>query len=384
MTMSITPYATSTAAAAGTKTQRSPGRLVRRRLSSLSFKNIGAVYVWLLIIVIFSVWVPSTFPTRTTFNQLLNDNAVTGLMALAVVIPLAARVFDLSIAFTMSLSAVVVAHFIAVSGTGVVPAIMLGLGAALLVGVVNGVVVVVLRVDSFIATLATGSLIAAFITMVTNDVAITDVKLLDKPFSSISQTAVGGITLPVLYVVIVATAIWFVLEHTATGRRLYATGFNADSARLQGVRTDRLRFLSLLVSALLAGCAGVVFVSSVGSGAPDAGTPYLLSSYAAAFVGATQLRKGRFNAWGTVIAVLLLGTGTIGLSLASAPSWASNLFTGTVLILALVLTGGRVHLPSTLGRRSAAPAAIPNASQTPDGPSLSGELEQPSVTRRIP
>jgi ribose/xylose/arabinose/galactoside ABC-type transport system permease subunit len=384
MTMSITPYATSTAAAGGTKTQRSPGRLVRRRLSSLSFKNIGAVYVWLLIILIFSVWVPSTFPTRTTFNQLLNDNAVTGLMALAVVIPLAARVFDLSIAFTMSLSAVVVAHFIAVSGTGVVPAIMLALGAALLVGVVNGVVVVVLRVDSFIATLATGSLIAAFITMVTNDVAITDVKLLDKPFSSIAQTEIGGITLPVLYVVIVATAIWFVLEHTATGRRLYATGFNADSARLQGVRTDRLRFLSLLVSALLAGCAGVVFVSSVGSGAPDAGTPYLLSSYAAAFVGATQLRKGRFNAWGTVIAVLLLGTGTIGLSLASAPSWASNLFTGTVLILALVLTGGRVHLPSTLGRRSAAPAAIPNASQTPDGPSLSGELEQPSVTRRIP
>lgn len=384
MTMSITPYATTTATRVATTTDVSTRHRVRRRLSSLSFKNIGAVYVWLLIIVIFSVWLPSTFPTRTTFNQLLNDNAVTGLMALSVIIPLAARVFDLSIAFTMSLSAVVVAHFIAVSGTGVVPAICLGLGAALLVGLVNGTVVVFLRVDSFIATLATGSLIAAFITMVTNDVAITDTKLLEKPFSSIALTDVGGITLPVLYVLIIATAIWFVLEHTATGRRLYATGFNADSARLQGVRTDRLRFLSLVVSALLAGCAGVVFVSSVGSGAPDAGTPYLLSSYAAAFVGATQLRKGRFNAWGTMIAVLLLGTGTIGLSLASAPSWASNLFTGSVLILALVLTGGRVSLPSTLRRRPAAPAAVPAESLTPDDLAASGQLEQQPVTRRIP
>ena len=81
-------------------------------------------------------------------------------------------------------------------------------------------------------------------------------------------------------------AIWFLLEHTATGRRLYATGFNADAARLQGVRTDRLRFLTLVTSALLSGAAGVVFASSVGSGSPTAGTPYLLSAYAAAFVGA--------------------------------------------------------------------------------------------------
>lgn len=390
--MTTTPHTTSTSASAMAGASSSPQlranrRLGQRTLAALSFRNIGAVYVWLLIILIFSIWVPSTFPTRTTFNQLLNDNAVTGLMALSVVIPLAARVFDLSIAFTMSLSAVVVAHFIAVSGTGMAPAIGLALGAALLVGVVNGTVVVILRVDSFIATLATGSIIAAFITMVTNDVAITDVKLLEKPFSSIAQTEVGGITLPVLYVVIAATAIWFVLEHTATGRRLYATGFNADSARLQGVPTDRLRFLSLVTSALLAGVAGVVFVSSIGSGAPDAGTPYLLSSYAAAFVGATQLRAGRFNAWGTVIAVLLLGTGTIGLSLASAPSWASNLFTGIVLILALVLTGGRISLPSRLRRRAATPAAAPDPTQAAGGPPPPDLLEQSTPvnpTRRLP
>jgi ribose/xylose/arabinose/galactoside ABC-type transport system permease subunit len=337
-------------------TEARPGRSTRQWTRSLAFSNIGAVYVWLLIILIFGIWVPNTFLTHTTFNQVLNNNAVTGLMALCVVIPLAARVFDLSIAFTMTLSGVTVAHFVAHTGVGVVPAVALALGAALAIGVINGVVVVGLGVDSFIGTLATGSLIKAFITMVTNDQSITGVKLLQTPFSSIAQTDIAGLTLPVLYLLLIAGAIWFVLEHTATGRRLYATGFNPDAARLQNVTTDRLRFLSLVTSALLAGVAGIVFTSAIGSGSPTAGDPYLLAAYAAAFLGATQLRGGRFNAWGTVIAVLLLGTGTTGLALASTPQWSTSVFTGLVLIVALAVTSGRVRIPKRLRRRAVATA----------------------------
>ncbi len=340
-----------------------PGALGRRAVAALSFRNIGAVYVWLLIAVLFSVWAPDTFPTVTTVKQVLNGNAVAGLVALSVVLPLAARVFDLSVAFTMSLTSVLTAYFMVTTGLGAGTAIALAMTAALLIGLINGIVVVVLRVDSFIATLATGALIQSLITMVTNDSSITGVKLLAKPFASIAQLDAGGITLPVLYLVLAATAIWFLLEHTATGRRLYATGFNADAARLQGVRTDRLRFLTLVASALLSGLAGVVFVSSVGSGSPTAGTPYLLSAYAAAFVGATQLRAGRFNAWGTVIAVLLLGTGITGLGLATSAQWAASLFTGSVLIVALVLTGGRIALPAVLRRRK--PGGVAEAPRVP-------------------
>jgi ribose transport system permease protein len=337
-------------------TEAEPARSTRQWRRSLAFSNIGAVYVWLLIILVFGIWVPNTFLTHTTFNQILNNNAVTGLMALCVVIPLAARVFDLSIAFTMTLSGVTVAHFVAHTSVGVVPAVALALGAALAIGLINGVVVVGLGVDSFIGTLATGSLIKAFITMVTNDQSITGVKLLQTPFSSIAQTDIAGLTLPVLYLLLIAGAIWFVLEHTATGRRLYATGFNPDAARLQNVTTDRLRFLSLVTSALLAGVAGIVFTSAIGSGSPTAGDPYLLAAYAAAFLGATQLRGGRFNAWGTVIAVLLLGTGTTGLALASTPQWSTSVFTGLVLIVALAVTSGRVRIPQRLRRRAVATA----------------------------
>ena len=128
------------------------------------------------------------------------------------------------------------------------------------------------KIDSFIGTLATGSLIQALITMVTDDTPISDAKL-SGGFSDIGQTNIGGITLPVFYCAIVALAIWYLLEHTATGRRLYATGFNPDASRLAGVQVDKLRFLSLVTSGGLAGATGIVLASTLGSGSPTAGTP---------------------------------------------------------------------------------------------------------------
>ena len=319
------------------ESRRSTTGAASRWVSLLAFDKVGAVYVWLAIIVVFSVWVPETFPNLTTAKQILNANAITGLAALSVTIPLAARVFDLSFALNMTLCGVAVAHFV-VDGVPLPLAVLLGVLIGLLVGLINATVVVGMKIDSFIATLATGSLIQALITLVTNDTPISDAKLAGG-FSKIGQTTIGGITLPVFYFAIVAVGIWYLLEHTATGRRLYATGFNADAARLAGVRIDRLRFASLVISGGLAGATGIILASTLGSGSPTAGTPYLLPAFAAAFLGATQLKHGRFNAGGTIIAVLLLGTGVTGLALANAPQWAGDMFVGVVLIAALALTG---------------------------------------------
>jgi ribose transport system permease protein len=329
--------------------QAGPPR-AQRLARGLAFDRVGAVYVWLGIIVLFSVWVPETFPNLATAKQILNANAITALAAMSITIPLAARVFDLSFAGVMTLTGVVVAHLIVKDGVPLVPAIALALAVGLGVGVINAVVVVVMRIDSFIATLATGSLIAALITMVTSEVPITDAKL-GGAFATIGQTSIGGVTLGVVYCAVVAIAIWYLLEHTATGRRLYATGFNPDAARLAGVRIDRLRFASLVASGGLAGATGIVLASTLGSGSPSAGTPYLLPAFAAAFLGATQLKHGRFNAGGTIIAVLLLGTGVTGLALANAPQWAGDMFVGVVLIAALALTG--LQRRTTRSRRAA-------------------------------
>jgi ribose transport system permease protein len=302
--------------------------------AGLSPRNIGAVYVLIVICIVFSIWAPQTFPQAATIKQVLDNNAITALAALALIVPLSARVFDLSFAYVMSLSGVTAAHFVAADNWNVVLALLAGIVAALIIGLVNGFVVVVMRIDSFIGTLATGSLVQAFISFVTNDNSI-DSEKLNGAFSTMSQGAVGGIIYPVFYAVIIAAAIWVFMDHTATGRRLYATGFNPNAARLADIRINKLRFCSLLTSAGLAGFAGVMLASSLAAGSPSAGTSYLLPGFASVFVGATVFKHGRFNAWGTIVAVLMLGTGVVGLGLVSAPLWAIDMFTGVVLIAAL-------------------------------------------------
>jgi ribose transport system permease protein len=317
----------------------------------LSPSNIGGVYVLLVMIVIFSIWVPDIFPEWDTAKQIMNTNAINALVALALVIPLSTGVFDLSVPYTMTLSGVLCTYAMVNSGQPLIVGCIIAMGASVLVGVLNGVVVVVGKIESLIGTLATGFLVQAMVKWRTGSRNVSGVEL-SGSFTNIAQKAFGGLTLPVFYAVILATIIWYTLEHTATGRRIYATGFNKEATRLASVRTERLRFGSLIVSSTLAGFAGLVLASNLGSGSPSAGTTYLLPAFAAVFLGATQLKHGRFNAWGTIIAVLILGTGTTGLGLAKVDQWAQDVFTGVVLIAALALTGFEVRRAGSESRRA--------------------------------
>ena len=355
-TTTTTPNDSVGAIRSGTDTRPrvSTGERIR---DALSVRKVGGIYVLLLIIIYFSITVSDTFPQWDTVRQILNGNAVSAMVALALVVPMSAGVFDISVAYTMSLSGVVAAWLVVHTGLPLGIVIVLGVLTGTAVGIINGIVVVLMRIDSLIATLATGSLIQALITMVTHDNTISDAKL-SGGFSQIAQKSVQGLTLPILFALLMALGIWYMQQKTATGRRLYAVGFNRDATRLAGISTEKLRFATLITSGTLAGFTGVVLASSIGSGAPTAGTPYLLTAFAAVFLGATQLKEGRFNAWGTIIAVLLLGTGTTGLGLAGAEAWARSMFTGIVLIAALFVTGlqrRQVGAP----HRSAVPATEP-------------------------
>jgi ribose transport system permease protein len=255
----------------------------------------------------------------------------------------------------MGLCNVIVAWLLVNQGMPMGLAIALTLAAGVLIGVFNATIVIGARIDSFIGTLATGALMAAVSTIITNEQAIVGVQL-SGDFGNIATTSVvQGIAVPVFLMLAVAIGVWYLLKYTVTGRRIYATGFNQDGARLTGIKTKRLRYMSLVVSGTVAGIAGVLLASQVSSGSPEIGPPYLLDAFAAAFLGATQF-GGRFNAWGTVIAVLLLGTGKTGLVLVEAPTWAPNMFSGVVLLLALILTNveqsrdARVWLTARLRR----------------------------------
>jgi ribose transport system permease protein len=303
---------------------------------TLRFGNIGAIYVWIAIVIFFTIKAPGTFFTWDTVKTVLNLNAISGLVALSLVVPLCGRAFDLSVGYIVAVTSVLSAALIAQHGYSFVTAIVLCVLVAAAVGAANGVLVVGIGIDSFIATLATGSALSAVVVLISNNVDVTSNRL-SLSFAKLSTSNVGGITVPVFIMVIVAVALWWLLEQTVTGRRLYATGFNEEGARLAGVRTRRLRFLGLVTSGVVAGVAGILVTAQDGSGAPSIGPEYLLSSFAAVFLGATQFRNGRFNAQGTIVAILLLGTGTAGLAVIGAQPWVSDMFTAVVLIASLAL-----------------------------------------------
>jgi ribose transport system permease protein len=319
--------------------ERRPKKRARRtnHLRVLRFGNIGAVYVWIAIIVVFSLLKPHEFPRWATVQIVLNVSAISGLVALSLIVPLCMQVFDLSVGYVVALATALCAELIVVHHYSYTAAILACLAAALAAGMLNGLLVVVAGISSFIATLATGSVVLAVVELISNNVIVTSTQL-STDFSKLANTSiVGGIDIPVFIMFGVAIVLWWLLEQTVTGRRMYAVGFNEDSARLTGIKGSRLRFVALLTSALVAGLAGVLLTSFYGSSAPTVGPNYLLSSFTAAFLGATQFRNGRFNAQGTLIAVLMLATGTAGLGLVGAQPWASDMFTGVVLVASLAL-----------------------------------------------
>lgn len=309
-----------------------PSHLAR----TLSPKNIGAVYVWIGIVLLFVLLEPDAFASSQTAKSVLNQYAITGMVALALVVPLATGVYDLSIGFVMALAGVLAAYLLRETSLSPVIVGVLTIGACVLVGLLNALVVVGLRVNSFIGTLGTGAILAAITSAFSKDQTI--VGRVGDDFAKLSTTNVSGVTMPVIYMVLLMIAIGYWLERTQSGRQLYATGFDRETARLAGTPVDRLATLAFVTSAAVAGFAGMCLAARVSSATPDAGTAYLIPAFSAAFLGATQLRGGRFNPWGTVIGVLLLGTGNVGLLIAGGPTWTPRLFEGVVLIAAVALS----------------------------------------------
>ncbi|MCW2855492.1 MAG: inner-rane translocator [Marmoricola sp.] len=312
----------------------------------LAVRNIGAIYVWLVIVLLFSVISGSTFFTSDTAKAVLNQYAITGIVGLSVIVPLAAGVYDLSIGSIMGLSGVLAAYLLQHTSMSpvVVGAVVLLL--SVVIGLANAFVVAGLKVNSFIATLGTGAILTAITTALSGGLVITG--RIGGTFSQLATTSFGGIQIAVGYMLLIMLMLGYWLERTQSGRQIYATGFDGETARLTGAPVTRIVTLSFVTSAAISGFAGMVLAAQVASGSPDVGQSYLIPAFSAAFLGATQLRGGRFNPWGTVIGVLLLGTGNVGLLVAGGPTWTPNLFVGCVLIAAVALSatheGGRSRI----------------------------------------
>jgi len=336
-----------------------PGRR-SRILKALAFKNISAAYVLAFFVLIYAIWIPNLFLNWNTVRSVLSDDAITALLAIAIVIPLAAGAFDLSVAATLGLGSALAAYLMGGPYAGL-PwplAVFITLLIGTLIGAVNAGLVVSARVPSMIATLAMSSVLAGAGSAINlNNFLIG----LPASFDTIGQTNLLGVATPAWALLVVSLVIWYFLTYTTTGRYVYATGGGAEAARLSGVRTSRIVAGSLIVAGLLAAFTGVVATARVGAGQASIGPPYLLPAFAAAFLGSTQFGNGRFNVWGTVLATYTLSFGEKGLILGGAPVWTPDVFDGVALALAVAFSVRRVR--SRLLSRSRSTTAAPAQAQ---------------------
>jgi ribose transport system permease protein len=316
-----------TAASRGVRDER----LARARVA-LSFRNISALYIFAALFVLFSLWVPDTFLTSQVWRSLLDQGALTAIVAIALVLPLAAGAFDLAVGAEVGFGSILVAWLLARQGVPVVPAIALTVLAGCAAGLISGLLVVRAQIDSFIATLGLSSVLLAGIAWVSGSQQILD---LPQGFQDLATGQLLGLTYPVWMMLAIGAVLAYILDATPVGRRVHATGGNATAARLAGVRTSRTIVLCLVGCGALAAFAGLLVSARLGTGDPTVGPSYLLPAYAAAFLGSTQFRGGRYNVWGTIVSVYVLATGVKGLQLAGAPVWIPDLFNGLALLLAV-------------------------------------------------
>jgi ribose transport system permease protein len=295
----------------------------------------GVIVVWVLAIVFFSVLAPTTFPTVGNVTSILSAQSTLILLSLAVLPVLATGEIDLSVAGTMTVSATIIGQLNAVHHWPIVVAIAAGLLAALVVGVVNGVLTVHMGVQSIIVTLGMGTLLVGLSVWISNSLTISGVS---PELGRAMNTQFLGVNLGFYVAIVIGVVLWYIYRHTAVGRHMVFIGKNAEVARLSGLPVDRLKMSAFITTALLSGAAGVMVIAISGGLQPTSLQTLLLPAFAGAFLGSAILDPGSNNPLGTVIAVLFLATGINGLVLLGADTWIRDVFYGAAVIVAVTVS----------------------------------------------
>lgn len=297
----------------------------------------GLPVLTLVLIVLFSILLPDTFPTLLNLRSIIADKAVIALLALAAMIPMTSGKIDLTVGY-----GIVLWHILAISLQSAfgIPwplaiVIVLLLGAA--VGVFNGILVEVAQIDSFIATLGTGTVIYALALWYTGGKQI--VTPLPQGFLAINGTMVFGLPIGGYYVLGIAVVLWLLLEYTPIGRYLYAIGANPTAAALNGIPVRRYTIGAFVASGVVTAAAGVLLASKLRIGQASVGLEYLLPALVGAFLGSTTIKPGRVNVWGTVIGVVILAAGISGIQQFGGSFFVEPLFNGATLLVAIGIAG---------------------------------------------
>jgi ribose transport system permease protein len=317
--------------------------LVSRRLSPRAKAALGffARYATILglvaMIAAFAVLSPRAFPTVRNFTNVLNQASLAMVIAAGLTLAVVVGELDLSIGFAASLHGILVTGLIVSNKLPIPAAILIVLAAGALIGLVNGLIVTKVRVNSVIATLGVGTILTGLAFAYSSGVPI----VAGVP-ESFLQLSLGrwlfGVPNNIVVMALVVAGLWVLVERTALGQEIQAVGGNPAAARLAGINVDRIKILGFVISGACAALTGILLASRLGSGTASAADSYLLTAFAAVFLGSATLRDGEFHVLGTLVGALIIAFGFNGLNIFGAPTFSQYVLQGAILIIAVGLS----------------------------------------------
>lgn len=310
----------------------------------------GLIAVLVAMVAGFTLAEPAFLRVANLFI-ILQSVSIVALLALGVTCSMVVGGFDLSIGSVAAASLMASAYAMVVLGFGAAPAVALALVIGLAVGAVNAVLIVKLKIPDLLATLGMMFLILGLQLIPTGGRSIASGMQLPSgetvegafsaAFLALGRARVFDVVpVPVIVMIVLAIAVWVLLERTRFGRVMYAIGGNEQAARLAGANVSAYKFAAYMISGLFAAIGGVLLAARVGRGDVSSGNSLLLDAVAAALIGFAVMGARRPNALGTAIGALFVGTLLNGLTMLNAPYYAQDFVKGLVLVLALAFTFG--------------------------------------------
>lgn len=287
-------------------------------------------------VLVFSFLEPENFASLGNARAIALTQSILVVVAIAELYVLVTGEFDLSIGGNVALGGILTAGLPSMQGLPLWLSITLAIAACTLVGFINGILVNIVRINAFIATLSTGLILGGLATWYTQGQVIYE--NIPEELSAFGRGDFLGIPYAVLLFIVLVLVSYFILDHTPFGRFLYAIGGSREAARLSGLNVRALSISAFSISGLICGIAGAMASAVLGSGNPTVGPAYLLPAFAAVFLGATTFKVGTFNVFGTLLAVFAIAIGVTGLQAIGVPYFVEPVFNGLVLIAAVAAT----------------------------------------------
>jgi ribose transport system permease protein len=308
--------------------------LPTRSRRAIDWGVLAPIVFFALLVILFGALQPTVFLSLENLTSILNNGAIGAILAIGLTVVLAVGEFDLSIAAAASFGGGLSTILVTQVGLPLPAVVLVTVGAGILIGFVNGVLVTRFEIPALIATIGVSSLLDGLTVWVTGNSVIFNG--FTDTFMWVGSWQIGAIQAPVYYMAGIAAILAVAMTYTPMGRHIYAVGGNRAASRIAGIRVERQVIGAFIVAGVLGSVAGLIYTARQGSLTPLFGSSLLLPSFAAAFLGSVTLARRRFHVIGTVIGVYLIETGTTGLLMLGAPEFTQQLFAGAVLILATI------------------------------------------------